>query len=425
MVFVVIQATNCQNAEEPPLDFGGSGDGPADLTAVASSADNAPIIDEEDNLDATMKLVDSIDSLNDHSTVKPDTPVLDEEIDKTLLTLAVDENLASNKSACDICTCNETTDGFVIDCSHKSLVEMPESIDEKTTVLNLEYNQLEKLPKSIGTLKNLIQLNANNNQLKEIEYGSVSMLSNLKTLNLANNKFTEIPQDLKNSFLLTALTNLTLSGNDITQISPETFSQFKSLKTIKLNNISEELTVELCNLVNITLEEVCKADSCKKCNYMFENEPVHPSLIAADNDYLEHPTTPAPSNMNATIIAPNVTKTLEATTEFSLKNAVDKEFHGRKAAEPPVETEKKKEDIKSEVDAKVGATTNNGESSGGVSTLIVGLVVAGMVLVVIIVVVKKNWSRITSSSSRPADRSGAPNGTTPEEVPLREKSNPV
>lgn len=77
---------------------------------------------------------------------------------------------------------------------------------------------------------------------------------------------------------------------------------------------------------------------------------------------------------------------------------------------------------------KVGATTSD-TKTGGVDKSIIGLVVAGMVVIVAAITIKKNWSsikkRFSSNNRTPNERNGTnANGTstTPEEVPLQDKS---
>lgn len=75
---------------------------------------------------------------------------------------------------------------------------------------------------------------------------------------------------------------------------------------------------------------------------------------------------------------------------------------------------------------KVGAKTSE-RKTGGVDKSVIGIIVAGMVLVVAGITIKKNWSsirrRFSSNSRTPNDRAASnANGTTPEEVPLQDKS---
>lgn len=50
-------------------------------------------------------------------------------------------------------------------------------------------------------------------------FQSVSDLSELRILQLANNRLLEYPQDLKNGFAMTHLEELNLNGNDIREVS--------------------------------------------------------------------------------------------------------------------------------------------------------------------------------------------------------------
>jgi Leucine-rich repeat (LRR) protein len=63
--------------------------------------------------------------------------------------------------------------------------------------INLENNQLVKIPKSIGKLVNLEELFLNNNKVIEISSDSFRNLNNLELITLTNNQLKKIPESLK------------------------------------------------------------------------------------------------------------------------------------------------------------------------------------------------------------------------------------
>lgn len=101
------------------------------------------------------------------TTTTATTPVLEDVLPNS--------EVVADSSLCEKCTCSEEGEGetfvMTVDCSNLSLDKVPVGIDERTTKLNLQNNNLEKLPKYIGLLKNLQILNAYNNSIKELEFG--------------------------------------------------------------------------------------------------------------------------------------------------------------------------------------------------------------------------------------------------------------
>ncbi|KPI95593.1 PREDICTED: uncharacterized protein LOC106115859 [Papilio xuthus] len=358
------------------------------------------------------------------------------------------------------CVCNieGATNNFIVDCSGYGLTEFPKVIDPRTTTLNLQNNKLTEIPKEISALKNLKVLNANNNQIMELAPGSVSELPELVTLKLANNRLIEYPRDLKNSLVLTKLEELDLGGNDMrTNLGAEVFLQFKALKKLTLATSTPELLDGLCAAYKETLETVCTG-SCDTKTYDCPDTPQNieedlieatlPGMIAfmgaidgdpnienpnndANTTTTEKPTevTVSPQTTGTSSVAESTTTTqkTQSAGEFSLRTAVNKEPAEHVVSNSIVE--KPKEENKattSPTEVKIGAKTE-GTKTGGVDKSVIGIIVAGMIIVVAVVTIKKNWSsirkRFGSSPRPPNNRTEATtNGTSPEEVPLQDKS---
>ncbi|KAJ8722146.1 hypothetical protein PYW08_004548 [Mythimna loreyi] len=352
------------------------------------------------------------------------------------------------------CVCNIEGDPnkYIVDCSGYELTELPKPLDPKTTELNLQNNKLTQIPKEISDLKDLKTLNAENNEIMEIVPGSISELPELVNLKLGNNRLIEFPQDLKNAFGLTKLEELDLGGNDMrTDLKPETFSNFKALRSLTLPKAAAGIVEDLCTSFKESLVTVCTGT----CDVKSFECPEAPQPKGIDDDLLIDAVLPAviafvgDDNVDPAVNSPteanNITKKNEqeppvtnvATTETGTLASIDtKETVGDpsllskilKAPEEPkptvvISSSASTDKPESEV---IGANTS-GTKTGGVDKSIIGMIVAGMVLVVAGITIKKNWSSIKnrfSSTPRNANErtNTTANGTTPEEVPLQEKS---
>nr|XP_021185422.2 uncharacterized protein LOC110372786 [Helicoverpa armigera] len=430
-------------------------------TAVAQSDDDLPIAVENDNQFPPEKQSESDGNLIEGSGAG----VIDEPLEGTTVApapLLQDVQLnsfidsapaAEAEHVCPTpCVCNIEGDSnkYIVDCSGYELTELPKPLDPKTTELKLQNNKLTEIPKDISDLKNLKILNVDNNEIMQIISGSISELPELTSLKLGNNRLLEYPQDLKNAFGLTKLEELDLGGNDMrTGLKPDSFSNFKALRSITLPKDAANLVDDLCATLKETLETVCtescntKAVECSEAPQDTFGDIALPGLIAlvsGDEDGEDPILSSKPKTEEATVskkeeeVPPvvNVETTETATLatndstnsagDFSLRSAIIKASEESKTTNAEATSEAT---VKSESEV-VGATTT-GTKTGGVDKSLIGMIVAGMVVVVAGITIKKNWSSIKnrfSSTPRNAnDRTPvSANGTTPEEVPLQEKS---
>jgi len=124
-------------------------------------------------------------------------------------------------------------------------------IESKEVILN--YKNLTKLPESIGNLTNLETLDLANNKLTALP-DSIGNLTNLKILNLDMNDLSALPESIGN---LTNLETLDLYMNDLSAL-PESIGNLTNLETLYLyaNRLSElpESIGNLTNLKNLNLE---------------------------------------------------------------------------------------------------------------------------------------------------------------------------
>ncbi|XP_072948829.1 uncharacterized protein [Epargyreus clarus] len=356
------------------------------------------------------------------------------------------------------CVCNTEGEEFVVDCAGYGLTEFPSPIDPSTTKLNIQKNKITEIPKQVSSLKNLKELNANDNLIMELTSGSVSELPELVVLKLANNRLIEYPKDLKNSLSLTKLEELDLGGNDMrTALSPDVFSGFSKLRKVTLATSTPELLQDICGRLKENLESVCTG-SCDKESYDCPDAPekidhemfnvVLPAIIPHPGDTEEEEKEDADPSLNIptdsksnkgesanvspltsltelTTSAP-VNEKVALTNEFSLRSKISNAPADVAPSNTIVDAPKEVEPTTTEGDVKIGAKTSD-TKSGGVDRSIIAIIVAGMVVIVAGVTIKKNWSSIKkrfSSTPRPPNErpGGNANGTSPEEIPLQDKS---
>ncbi|XP_073488037.1 leucine-rich repeat-containing protein 69 [Aquarana catesbeiana] len=98
--------------------------------------------------------------------------------------------------------------------------------------LNLNGKRLQRVPRAVGSLTQLTNLQMKNNLLCQLP-PEVAALSNLTVVNLGNNNFTQVPQELK---YLQSLQTLHLFGNKITEIPPHVFDGLENVIFVNLNN---------------------------------------------------------------------------------------------------------------------------------------------------------------------------------------------
>lgn len=127
------------------------------------------------------------------------------------------------------------------------------------TVLDLERNELAKLPDEFGFLHSLVTLNLKGNALKKLP-GSFANLASLQSLNLNDNKFKDFPTPV---LRLHKLRHLDVAGNGITRL-PNNFFELRSLRSFAVDSWRlvfpepaiceqpvESLMLHMCNLAGV------------------------------------------------------------------------------------------------------------------------------------------------------------------------------
>ncbi|KAM5281051.1 leucine-rich repeat-containing protein 69 [Ctenodactylus gundi] len=143
-------------------------------------------------------------------------------------------------------------------------------------VLNLGNNLLEEVPEEMKYLTSLKKLHLFGNRISRFSSGACDGLQNLIMLNLNNNRFTQLPQEVSK---LKSLTCLNMNSNQLVSIPrelcflmnlselhlnfnqliciPEEIKFLKKLQKLSLgrNNI-EELPKEICDLKNLRVLDI-------------------------------------------------------------------------------------------------------------------------------------------------------------------------
>ena len=119
-----------------------------------------------------------------------------------------------------------------------------------TTEVNLERNKIKLQPNDFPEFYVLEKLNLGYNQMHNIEVEAFRNMTNLKTLNLQVNEFTNVPDF---NHIADTLEKLSLKNNPIEVIYDNTFSHFSALKSLELQNCKISLisTTGLFGLVSL------------------------------------------------------------------------------------------------------------------------------------------------------------------------------
>nr|AIY70098.1 variable lymphocyte receptor C [Petromyzon marinus] len=137
----------------------------------------------------------------------------------------------------DVCICSSATDSSpeTVDCSSKTLADVPTGIPASTERLQLNYNQLTGIPSTaFQGLTRLTLLSLNENKLTSLPVGVFDKLENLQDLRLTYNQLKSLPPRVFDS--LTKLTILYLSTNQLQSVPDGVFDKLGSLERLDLEN---------------------------------------------------------------------------------------------------------------------------------------------------------------------------------------------
>nr|AGJ51140.1 variable lymphocyte receptor C [Petromyzon marinus] len=161
----------------------------------------------------------------------------------------------------DVCICSSATDSSpeTVDCSSKTLADVPTGIPASTERLQLHYNQLANIhAKAFHGLTRLTFLSLDNNKLQSLPAGVFDGLSELDRLSLQLNQLKSLPPRVFDS--LTKLTELQLHTNQLQSIEAGLFDKLTNLQTLdlqvnQLQSIPNGAFDKLVNLETLWLRE--------------------------------------------------------------------------------------------------------------------------------------------------------------------------
>nr|AGJ51105.1 variable lymphocyte receptor C [Petromyzon marinus] len=137
----------------------------------------------------------------------------------------------------DVCICSSATDSSpeTVDCSSKTLADVPTGIPASTEKLQLDFNQLASIDaKAFHGLRHLTFLSITSNpQLQSLPVGVFDQLKNLNELRLGENQLKSLPPRVFDS--LTKLTELQLHTNQLQSIPAGAFDKLTNLQTLSLS----------------------------------------------------------------------------------------------------------------------------------------------------------------------------------------------
>ncbi|XP_025196872.1 protein slit [Melanaphis sacchari] len=132
------------------------------------------------------------------------------------------------------CPSNCSCDGTIVDCSGRSLTEIPKDIPIYTTELLMNDNEIGKIKSDglFGRLPHLQKLEMKRNIISSVEANAFEGAIKLYELNLSENKIRQVHNKM---FIgLHNLKILTLLNNEITCVMPGSFDYLPALRTLNL-----------------------------------------------------------------------------------------------------------------------------------------------------------------------------------------------
>ncbi|CBY21942.1 unnamed protein product [Oikopleura dioica] len=134
---------------------------------------------------------------------------------------------------CD-CTAEKSGAGTFVDCKGRGLLRIPTTFPDDARTIDLSDNEIERLDE-IQELEQLITLNLANNKISEIEQDFFDDLDSLTTLHLSYNHLRFIEDDVF-EWGPENLRRFYIDHNRLESITEHTFSNFESLETIDISS---------------------------------------------------------------------------------------------------------------------------------------------------------------------------------------------
>nr|AIO08250.1 variable lymphocyte receptor C [Petromyzon marinus] len=161
----------------------------------------------------------------------------------------------------DVCICSSATDSSpeTVDCSSKTLADVPTGIPASTERLDLKFNQLTSIPgMAFQGLPHITFLSITYNpQLQSLPVGVFDQLKHLNELRLDRNKLKSLPPRVFDR--LTKLKELWLNSNQLQSIPEGIFKTLTNLQTLylsenKLQSVPYGVFDSLTNLQTMFLD---------------------------------------------------------------------------------------------------------------------------------------------------------------------------
>ena len=146
----------------------------------------------------------------------------------------------------------KTYDMTKMDCSNRSLREIPVLEQNSTTLLDLRFNFVMNITNApFEKLHELVWLDLFENEINYLSPGAFNGLYSLRELSLANNKLVDLPQDVFSD--LYNLTILYMSYNSFTAIPCQALAPLHSLRLLTFrNNYGDIPEIDLRSIQNLT-----------------------------------------------------------------------------------------------------------------------------------------------------------------------------
>lgn len=136
-----------------------------------------------------------------------------------------------------VCTCKWKGGKQTVECLDRQLINIPESMDPSTQVLDMSGSNLQILPGETfrrAELLNLQKLYLRNCRLGQIDDKAFEGLTNLIELDLSHNLLTSVPAATFQ--YITSLRDLTLASNPIQKIESHAFGNILSLTKLDVSH---------------------------------------------------------------------------------------------------------------------------------------------------------------------------------------------
>ncbi|XP_037024717.1 oligodendrocyte-myelin glycoprotein [Bradysia coprophila] len=292
----------------------------------------------------------------------------DEKTESVLGVFIADTDVPEDSNCPRFCSCDEQYQ--FIDCSNRSLSEIPKNLPNTTLHINLAHNSIKEIQENdLSNLTVVRQIILKNNSIQNVNQNMFQSLHRLDDLDLSSNNISEIDPDLflhaqslssltldsnpvsfkaNHSFLnlpglevlnlvdcnitefydqtftnLSGLTGLNLANNSFaTDMNVVAFYPLVSLLKLKLPHVSRNETYELCEKIQAI--DVISFDMYNiSCYELVSGSTYDESTIthAPPTVHVEITTTPMPTTSTMQISVQEVT---EATTKATKQNVTEK-----------------------------------------------------------------------------------------------------